>query len=140
MTKPEERNEFHLAIGGMMALTSDEMVHVQRSLSRWRASTASRRLEQAVLMHERVITGRSTSRQRQIDAWLAFLILTESPWDEVLGERADEVRKYTAPAMMRQIAYGLPCQLVRPDRSGRMTTVRFDENGGREIVRRKVQH
>lgn len=136
----EERNEFHLTIGGMMALTSDEMVHVDRSISQWRASPASRRLEQAVLMHERVITGRSTPRQRQVDAWLAFLMLTDAPWDEVLGERADEVRRYTAPELMRKIAYGIPCQLVRPDRRKRMTRTYFDDHGGREIVREEAKH
>ncbi len=139
-SKHEERHEFHLTIGGMMALTSDEMVRVQRSLSRWRASTASRRLEQAVLMHERVITGRSTPRRRQVDAWLAFLMLTDAPWDEVLGERADEVRRYAAPELMRNIAYGIPCRLERPDRHQRLTTTYFDEHGGREIVREEAKH
>ena len=137
---PEDRNQFHLAPGGMMALTTAEMAHVQRTLARWRASAAGTRLEQAVLLHERVITGRSTPRQRQVDAWLAYLMLTDAPWDEVLGDRADEVRRYVTPAMMRQIAAGLPCKLVRPDRRQRMTTIRFDEHGGREAVRGEVHH
>ena len=139
-SNPEDRNEFHLTIGGMMALTTEEMARVERTHARWRASPAATRLEQAVLMHERVITGKSTPRQRQVDAWLAYLMLTDAPWDEVLGPKAHEVRRYASPALMRQIANGIPCKLVRPDRRKRMTTTYFDEHGGRETVRGEVHH
>ena len=134
------RNQFHLVPGGMMALTSTEMEHVERIHGRWRSSGAAQRLEQAIVLHEHVISGRSRPRRRQVDAWLAYLMLTDAPWDEVLGPKADEVRRYTSPALMRQIANGIPCKLVRPDRRKRMTTTYFDEHGGRETVRGEVHH
>jgi hypothetical protein len=128
------RNQFHLAPGGMMALTSTEMEHVDRIHGRWRSSGAAQRLEQAIVLHEHVISGRSRPRRRQVDAWLAYLMLTEAPWSEVLGDRADEVRRYTEPEMMLRIAHGIPCQLVRPDRQKRLTRTYFDAHGGRESV------